>query len=253
LMALVVRVFWLHDEVDSLHDAMLAEQRVVAHVSMWHCAGLAAVGLVEVGVSIMLLLGCVYRRSNRCFQAGESPHNMRVEASCRCAMVNGVTLQEEVVTENKALRRVLNAAWLGTDIDIWDFEKRKMQSNDSSEVLSDHSTCDDMHTSVSSFSISDPSDVSDEDEDFIGFDAKQMERQNRTKLINIRDLMLDENESDDMQDDSPSASLIPSSIDLRDQDEEDQEEVIRAMASQVATGKWQNEDENLIRVMFARW
>lgn len=223
-----------------------------AHHSTWQYVGLAAVGFAESCVSIILLLSCVYRRSKACCAKAESPAVSSTDCvgeSCPYAEIQSAALEmrlEQLVAENKALRTVVNAAWLGNNIDILDFEKRKqMQSDDSSEVLSDGSTCDDMASSPFSFSISDSTNVSDDDEDLTDSSAQQMERHRRPTGTNIWDIRSEETSSEDMQDDS-------SSIDLRDEDEE-QEELIRRMEWQMATGKWQNEDENLIRVMCTRW
>jgi len=280
-IALVMQVFWLRDKVEVLHEVMVSnlvtEYRAdpsgkcglceptdadagaqdagnrtaggsgvvdtgwqyeaplltsiaTAHPATWQYVGLAAVGFAESCVSIIMLLSWVYRRSKpRCMTAESLTGNSTHCTGERCpnAEMQGAALEtrlEQLVAENNALRTVVNAAWLGNNIDILDFEKRKqMQADDSSEVLSDGSTCDDnLASSPFSFSISDSTNVSDDDED-----------------------RHEETSSEDMQDDS-------SSIDLRDEDEE-QEALIRRMKLQMATGKWQNEDENLIRVMCTRW
>lgn len=232
--------------------------------SPWHFAMLAAMGVAEAAVSIIALLRCVHRRRSGHCQGAESSTS-RAEADLRCssstvcdesrcqsADVDGSTLEEEVeqlVAENKALRKVVNAAWLGNNIDIWDFEKKKMQNDDVSEAMSDKSTCDDQQASLpSSFSIADPEDLEDEGEDFMGFE--DMEGQGQTR---------DDSTSEGTKDSSPCGSCNPPSMDLRDdmdlrdEGEDEDDKLIRIMQWQMATGKWQNEDDKLIQTMFARW
>lgn len=88
----------------------------------------------------------------------------------------------------------------------------------------------------------------------LGEGDADMKQKCRTES-DVGDFKSDASTCDDMHDSSPSRSTSVSSwsADLRDEEGGEDEEMIRLMQRQLATGKWQNENQDLIRVMLARW